>query len=146
MCVPVVLCVSLVIVFMVAGLCFGEETGEHSVRYEGPTSFAGVYDGLDPSKNTELFIREYWKEINGLEIDWSGSVVDVKGSRGKSRVYIRNEARPASGDYNIIVTIYDVSAAAKLKKGDNVNFRGFLAKYKRNGKGILFYIDNGEFR
>ncbi|MEW6109142.1 MAG: hypothetical protein AB1632_08290 [Nitrospirota bacterium] len=107
--------------------------------------FQKVVDNLDLRKNTKLHVREYWKEIEGKEVVWSGIVFDVRGGRGKAEVLVANKIRPAVRGYNIALIVYDVSRAAKLKKGQRIKFKGYLHGYSagRHG-GIVITLRDAE--
>ncbi len=104
-------------------------------------SFQAVVDNLNINKNTKLHVKEYWKGIEGQEVVWSGVVVDVKGGRGKAQVMVHNKTRPSVKGSNIIIIVHDISKAAKLKKGQNIRFKGMLHNYSQGrGGGIVITL------
>ncbi len=131
------LAISLVLFGAYVG--FGKDETFTVAKRKG-LSFGYVYDNLDLKKNTKLYTREFWKEVEGKEVVWKGIVFDVRGGRGKAKVYVVNKKRAPVKGYNIILVIYDISNAAKLKKGQKIRFRGYLHNYKSGKRGGVVII------
>jgi len=131
--------------FIVLVLMWGtEESGYAAARN---MSFEHVYDNLDPAVNTELHVREFWKSIDGAKVVWSGVVRDVKGGRGRAKIFLHNGSRPATRNYNIVVVTFNVKKAAALKPGQKISVSGFIANYRKGKpRGIVLFLDNGEIR
>lgn len=111
----------------------------------GGVSFESVYDNLDLRKNTRLYVREYWKGVEGKEVVWSGTVFDVRGGRGRAELRIWNKARAAARGFNISVVVYDVQKAALLKKGQRVRLRGLLHDFDSGRRGgVRITLREGE--
>jgi len=89
-------------------------------------TFDEIRTNLDPEKNTKIAIKEYWKSIKGTEVSWSGSVFDVKGGRGKYKVYLKVGS---SVNPNVVLVTSDEKATG-LKKNQSIKFKGRLANYK----------------
>ncbi len=99
--------------------------------------FGRIADNLDLRKNTKLHVKEYWKTVEGTEFASSGRVVDVRGGRGKAQVLVLNRSRTPVRGHNIVLIVYDVSAAAGLKKGQSVKFKGYLHSYDADRRGAV---------
>ena len=41
--------------------------------------FGELVDHMDSRKQTSLHAKEYWQNVKGTEVTWSGVVYDVKG-------------------------------------------------------------------
>lgn len=104
-----------------------------------------VFENLDLQKNTKLHVEEYWKTINGKDYTAAGRVVDVRRDREGAEVFVAVPSRITFHDFNVVLTVPDVSHAAALSRQQNVTFKGFLNNYKsdRNG-GTVLYMRNVE--
>lgn len=129
-----------VLLFMMAAVLFSGNA------YSGE-SFQKVYDNLDLRKSTKLHVKEYWKEMEGKEVSWSGIVHDVQGGRGKARVLVANKTRPLLKGFNVILIVYDIEKAAKLKRGQAISFKGLLHDFKagRHG-GVVMTLNEAQLR
>jgi hypothetical protein len=105
--------------------------------------FTTVVDNLD-LHNTTLHAREYWSEVEGERVKWSGEVADVRGGRSRAVVYVAIGSRPLIQGFNVIVHTEDVKKAAALKKGDAVEFTGTLRKWKALDAGALLSVFDAE--
>jgi len=107
---------------------------------EKTLTFKEVAGNLDDS-NTSLAIKAFWQDANGQVVTWNGKVKDVKGGRGKAQVTVANKAGKTYKGYNIVLTTFDMDRAAKLKKGQLIQFSGQLQKYKNTkAGGFIFYL------
>lgn len=114
-----------VIVFFLTGIAFA-------------LTFNELEKNLDTNKNTKVSVKEYWKRVKGQEVSWTGSVVDVTSGKNKYKVSVKlgNKSKP-----NIILLTSD-SAAARLKKGHSVRFKGSLYTYRMWGRHLTVELDN----
>lgn len=98
-----------------------------------------VFNNLDLQKNTRLHVEEYWKTVNNQERTCEGMVADVKRDRGGAEVLVAVPSRITFRDYNVVLTVPDVSAAADLSRRQKIRFKGVLASYRagRDGGVIL---------
>lgn len=103
-------------------------------------TFDEIKTNLDPNKNTKIAMKEYWKSIEGTEVSWSGNVFDVKGGRGKYKVYIKvgKTVNP-----NVVLVTSD-DKASNLKKNQAIKFRGRLANYKGWLGRLTIELTDGE--
>jgi hypothetical protein len=130
--------------FLVAGFVHSADNATVEAK-KGDRTFESIYDNLDPKENTDIHIKAFWKKVNGLEVVWEGDVHDVRGGRGKAKIYLNYSGRPSKKGFNMLLTTYDMSEAISLKKGQHIRFRAILYKYKRTGSsGIVLYLDNAE--
>jgi len=99
-----------------------------------------VYNNLDLQKNTKLHVEEYWKGINGKDFTAAGRVVDVQRDREGAEVFVAVPSRITFHDYNLVLVVPDVAAAADLNRRQDVKFKGFLSNYKaeRYGGAVLY--------
>ncbi len=124
--------VLLLTLLLLAGLALAQ-----TQRY----SFTQVVDKLDLSKKTSLAAKNFWGKVVGTEVTWSGKVDNVKGGRGKAQILVGNDARRLYKGYNIVLTTFDVDAAANLEIGQKIRFSGYLNKYKsRKGRAVIIYL------
>lgn len=106
------------------------------------TAFALTFNelekNLDTDKNTKVSVKEYWKTVKGQEVSWTGSVVDVTSGKNRYKVSVKSgsKSRP-----NIILLTSD-SAAATLKKGQSVRFKGSLHTYRKWGSHFTVELDD----
>lgn len=109
--------------------------------------FGQVVDNLDLQKNTKLHVREYWEGVRGRVLSSSGTVVDVKGGRGRAQVIVANTSRRLVRGHNIVLVMDDEQRAAKLRKGQQIRFRGALHDYRsaRHG-GVVLTLSNAELQ
>lgn len=106
-------------------------------------SFPQLIDHLDERKNTKLHSKEYWSNIKGKEVIWSGEVADVDGGKSKAKVYIADKSRPTFKGYNIKFETHDVAKAANLKKGQKIRFKGLLDDYDSKEGGAIITVKEG---
>ena len=125
----------IIIVFLVVGL----------YAQSGKLKFVTVTKELDASKKTSLYVKNYWSKVSGTEVTWTGKVKDVKGSRGKATIFVVNKNARTYKGFNIVVTTFNVDAAASLEIGQKIRFSGLLNKYKsKKGGGVVLYVTEGE--
>ena len=105
----------------------------------GP-GFAQVFDGVDENKNTKLAAKQFWKDVKGKEVNWGGVVRDVKGDETKAKIYVADNSRPLHDGYNIIVYTHDSQKAAKLKKGQQIRFKGMLDDFDGKKSGAILEV------
>ncbi|GAB4489100.1 MAG: hypothetical protein OHK006_20360 [Thermodesulfovibrionales bacterium] len=107
--------------------------------------FGQVVDNLDLHKNTKLHVREYWDGVRGRGLSSSGTVVDVRGGRGRAQVIVANKSRRLVRGHNIVLVVNDEERAARLRKGQQVRFRGVLHDYRsaRHG-GVVLTLSDAE--
>jgi len=112
-----------------------------SVAQTPKLRYGKVVDNLDLSKKTSLHAKNYWKNIVGTEVTWSGKVNNVKGGRGKAQILVGNDSRRMYKGYNIVLTTFDIDLAAELEIGQKIRFSGYLNKYKsRKGRAAIIYL------
>ena len=101
-------------------------------------TFNELENNLDTDKNTKVSVKEYWKTVKGQEVSWTGNVVDVTSGKNRYKVSVKlgNKSRP-----NISLLTSD-SAAARLKKGQSVRFKGSLHTYRKWGRHFTVELDN----
>ncbi|HUS24257.1 MAG TPA: hypothetical protein VM369_04865 [Candidatus Binatia bacterium] len=109
-------------------------------------SFGTVVDNLDLRKNTKLHAQEYWKGVKGEEVNWSGTVYDVKGGRRKAKIYLADRSRPLWRGYNLVVNTYDLQKAGNVKKGGTVRFHGVLDSYSLKDAGAVIEVEQAELK
>ena len=114
----------------------------------GESDFVELMDSIDlnASDNTSLNVKTRWAEVEGKGVAWEGEVVDIKGGRGgRVEIYVKKEGKPLHRGYNVIVTSYDEAKAGKLKKGNEVTFKGLISRKSQRSNGpLVIYIDNAE--
>jgi hypothetical protein len=112
----------------------------------GPLTFAGFVQNVDTSKKTSLYVKQFWKDVKGQEVSWSGTVKDVKGGRGSAEVLVANKSGQTYKGYNLVLKTRDVPGAARLEYGQVIKFTGKLNKYKaRPGNPTIIYLSEVEF-
>ncbi|KAF0145516.1 MAG: hypothetical protein FD156_797 [Nitrospirae bacterium] len=101
-------------------------------------TFNELENNLDTDKNTKVSVKEYWKTVKGQEVSWTGSVVDVTSGKNRYKVSVKlgSRSRP-----NISLLTSD-SAAATLKKGQSVRFKGSLRTYRKWGSHFTVELDD----
>lgn len=101
-------------------------------------TFNELEDNLDTDKNTKVSVKEYWKKVKGQEVSWTGNVVDVTSGKNRYKISVKagNKSRP-----NIVLLTSD-SAAATLKKGQSVRFKGSLHTYRKWGRHFTVELDD----
>lgn len=100
----------------------------------GPT-YASLVDQLNPNKNTKLQLKEIWKKYKGVEVTWSGTVVEVKDGRKSATIYLSDTTRKSYNKYNITVSVKDKERAAKLSRGQKVRVKGALYDFDHHSNG-----------
>ncbi|HKQ31446.1 MAG TPA: hypothetical protein VJS66_09190 [Burkholderiales bacterium] len=106
-----------------------------------PASFGQLVDNLDPRKNTKLHAKEYWKNVKGSEVSWTGEVVDVDSNgSSKAKIYVADKSRPLYKGYNIVVITGDIAKASTVKKGNKLRFKGLLDDYDQKDAGAVVEI------
>ncbi len=109
-------------------------------------TFEKIIEGLDPRKNTQLFVQQFWKNIFGKELTTSGEVVDVRPAKGQAEVSVANKSKPTVERINIRLIVPSLDQAAVLKRGQQINFKGYIDNYKDyRGGGIVLVLKNVEF-
>jgi len=128
--------------FLIVGFGFAANAQDR-----GPITVASFATNVDTSKKTSLFVKQYWSDVKGQEVTWSGKVKDVKGGRGKAEVFVANKNWKTHNGYNLVLVTGDVPSAARLEIGQNIRFTGKLNKYKasRSGQLTLIYLKEVEF-
>lgn len=121
--------------FLIAG--FGLAA---NAQDRGPVTIATFAANVDTSKKTGLFVKQYWADVKGQEVTWSGKVKNVKGGRGKAEILVANSDWKTFDGYNIVLVTRDVPAAARLEIDQNIRFTGKLNKYKATRSGQLTRI------
>lgn len=100
-------------------------------------TFGAVVDQLKPDKMTKLELKETWKKLKGQEVNWSGKVVDVSDGRKSAKIYLIDGSRKNYKGYNIILAVKDKDAAAKLKRGQSIRFKGTLHDFDPRSNGSI---------
>ena len=114
-----------------------------SVQTNATLSFVDVVDNLDLTKHTSLYVKNYWKQIKSAEVTWKGTVLNVKGGRGKAQILVANKERKTYKGYNIVLVTYNLNAAADIELGQELTFTGYIYNYKgRKGNPIIVYLDD----
>jgi hypothetical protein len=111
----------------------------------GNPTFAEVVDNLDVGIQTRYHVREYMRSIKGMEVVWSGNVVDVIGGRNRIKIHLADSSRGTYQGFNIVCTSYtSMYEASGLRRGDYVQVRGYIRGYKRikYGSGVIMYLDD----
>lgn len=106
-------------------------------------AFKRFADKLDPTKNTPLFVKTQWGKVNGQECTWQGKIVNVEGGWGKAELHVACPNRLLYKGYNAILVTYDKDAAAELKIGQIIKFKGNVYNYKPKSNGlVILYMNN----
>ncbi len=100
-------------------------------------SYASLVDKLDAKKSTKLQLAETWKNYKGQEVSWSATVVEVKDGKRTAKIYLVDRARRNFKGYNIVLAVNDIDAAAKLKRGQKIRFKGTLHDYDHHNNGSV---------
>ncbi|MEJ2052773.1 MAG: hypothetical protein P8X42_02545 [Calditrichaceae bacterium] len=109
--------------------------------------FTEVADNLNLSKHTAREVLSYWKEVNGKQVTWQGTVQSVKNGRGKAQILVANSKRKTSNGYNIVLITYDMNTATGLKSNQAVSFSGVLYDYKgKKGEPVIIVLDKAVIR
>jgi len=109
-------------------------------------AFKEFTDKLDLTKNTALFVKNHWPKIKGQECTWTGKVVSVRGGWGKAELHVACPGRMLYRGFNAILVTYDKDAAAELKIGQNIKFKGNVYNYKPKRSGlVILYMNNVTF-
>jgi hypothetical protein len=112
----------------------------------GPLTFAGFVKSVDTSKKTSLYVKQFWSDVKGQEVTWSGKVKEVEGGRGKAEVLVAHKDGKTYRGYNLVLTTRDVPTAARFEYGQYIKFTGKLHKYKaRPGNPTIIYLREVEF-
>jgi hypothetical protein len=108
-------------------------------------TFEKVIEGLDPRKNTQLFVQQFWKNIRGKELTTSGEVIDVRPAKGQAEVDVANKSKPTVERINLRLIVPSLDQAAVLKRGQQIKFKGAIDNYKDyRGGGIVVTLKNVE--
>lgn len=108
-------------------------------------TFGAVVDQIKPDKMTKLELKETWKKLKGQEVTWSGKVVDVSDGKKSAKIYALDNSRKNYKGYNITLAVKDKDAAAKLKRGQTIRFKGTLHNFGSHGNGsISIALHNAE--
>ena len=91
----------------------------------GPT-MADIIKAIDPNGNTELAVKDFWNRTKGTKVNWEGVVLEVEGGRSKAEILFACYEFQTYRGYNVVVSTFDQSGAAKLKKGSKASFTGVL--------------------
>jgi hypothetical protein len=135
---------STMVMILLAAVGFALEAASQGAA--SPT-FTEVVDSLDLTEKTGLYVEQYWQEVKGKEVAWSGVVKNVRGGRGKAELQVANESRKTYKGFNLVLVTYDIATASKLEIGQPIRFTGSLYKYKgRKGNPIILYLNEVEFR
>jgi hypothetical protein len=102
-----------------------------------------VFNNLDLQKNTRLHVEEYWKTANNQERTCEGMVVDVRRDRGGAEVFVAVPSRITFRDYNVVLTVPDITAAADLNRRQMIRFKGVLASYRAGREGGVILTMRG---
>ena len=132
----------LTVLVLIVGLGFAANAEDR-----GPLTVAGFAASVDTNKKTSLFVKQFWSDVKGQEVTWSGKVKDVKGRRGKAEVFVANKGWKTYSGYNLVLVTRDVSSAGRLEIGQLIRFTGKLSKYKatRAGELNIIYLSEVEF-
>jgi hypothetical protein len=106
----------------------------------GPITIATFAANVDTSKKTSLFVKQYWQDVKGQEVTWSGKVKNVKGGRGKAEILVANANWKTYDGYNLVLQTRDVPGAARLEINQHIRFTGKLHNYKASRSGVLTRI------
>lgn len=79
---------STMAMILLAAIGFGFEAASQGTA--SPT-FTEVVDSLDLTAKTPLYVEQYWLEVKGKEVAWSGVVKNVKGRKGNPIILYLNE-------------------------------------------------------
>jgi hypothetical protein len=112
-------------------------------RRTGAKAMDDVFNNLDLQKNTRLHVEEYWKTVNNQERTCSGMVVDVQRDRGGTQVLVAVPSRITFRDFNVVLTVPDVTRAAALNRRETIRFKGTLSGYKAGREGGVVLIMRG---
>jgi hypothetical protein len=135
---------STMAMILLAAIGFGFEAASQGTA---PPTFTEVVDSLDLTAKTPLYVEQYWLEVKGKEVAWSGVVKNVRGGRGKAEIQAANESRKTYKGFNLVLVTHDIERASKLEIGQPIRFTGSLYKYKgRKGNPIILYLEEVEFR
>ncbi len=131
----------LTVLVLIVGLGFAANAEDR-----GPLTVAGFAASVDTNKKTSLFVKQYWSDVKGQEVAWSGKVKDVKGGRGKAEIFVANKNWKTHNGYNLVLVTRDVPGAARLEIDQHIRFTGKLNKYKasRSGQLTLIYLKEVE--
>jgi hypothetical protein len=123
------------VLFLIVGFGFAANAEDR-----GPLTVAGFAESVDTTKKTSLFVKQFWSDVKGQEVTWSGKVKDVKGRRGKAEVFVANKDWKTHSGYNLVLVTRDVSSAGRLEIDQLIRFTGKLHKYKATREGTLNII------
>lgn len=105
--------------------------------------FIKFYANLDLTKNTKLYTGEFWRKAVGKEHTWRGKVTYVKGGWWKAEIRLACPNRMLYRGYNAILVTPEKAAAAKLKIGQMITFKGNVYSYKHKWNGlVIIYVKN----
>jgi hypothetical protein len=128
-----------------AGLtgCSNSDDDKDAPEKNQDSDFIQFSEDLNPHKQTRLYVKEHWKKIQGTQVTWSGSVWDVRESRGMAEVFLAKPEGHTYRGYNVVARVPDLQAAGNLKKGDHVTVRGVIYRFQdaRNGT-MIFHLES----
>ena len=104
-------------------------------------TFPEVVDAVDRNAHTKLNIKDYWGEVRGKEVTWSGVVYDVEPGKSHVRILVTDKSRPLYHGYNIRVYTQDRTKASNLKRGQRIQFRGLLHNYHSKDAGAVIDVN-----
>ena len=108
--------------------------------------YGALVDQLNPDQKTTLQLKETWKQYKGQEVTWAGTVVEVKDGKHGAKVYILDRARKNYKGYNVVMATHDKERAARLKRGQQIRFKGVLYDFDPHNNGsISIDLRDGEF-
>ena len=116
--------------------------GDDAAKEETSLGFEEFVGNIDPQKNTSLHIEHFWTHNKGRSFTWEAKVVDVKGSRGKAEIRAACENAPLYKGFNLILVTYQKAAAAELKIGQGIKFKGNVYNYRNHGGTFILYVNN----
>lgn len=110
-------------------------------------AYGALVDQLRIENKTKAELKETWKKYKGQEVSWSGTVTEVKAGKKNAKVYILDSSRKNYKGTNIQMATHDLERATKLKRGQQIRFKGTLHNFKNHDNGgVTISLRNGEFQ
>ena len=110
-------------------------------------AYGALVDQLRIENKTKAELKETWKQYKGQEVTWAGTVTEVKTGKKNAKVYILDSSRKNYKGSNIQMATHDLDRAAKLKRGQQIRFKGTLHNFKNHDNGgVTISLRNGEFQ